>query len=129
MSLAQRGYSATHSSSKYGAPLSPVTPTTRRNGSEQRHRNGAAGHNTRTLSVTLPRDVSASFDFSLPSPMTTPPASPPRHSSGRKIELPLALPSPAFPPVDPAGIESVDPELRGVPVEYVAHKLQSIGPE
>ncbi|CAE6333518.1 unnamed protein product [Rhizoctonia solani] len=128
MSLAQqRGYSATHSSSKYGAPS--VTPTSRRHGSEQRHRSGAGGHNMRTLSVTLPRDVSANFDFSVPSHMATPPASPPRHSSGRKIELPLALPDPAFPPVDPAGIESLDPELRGVPVEYVAHKLRSIGPE
>lgn len=130
MSLAQqRGYSATHASSKYGAPpLSPVTPTTRRHGSE-RHHSSASGHNMRTLSVTLPREVSSSFDFSLPSPMATPPASPPRHSSGRKVELPLALPYTAFPPVDPTGIESLDPELRGVPVEYVVHKLRSIGPE
>lgn len=60
--------------------------------------------------------------------MATPPASPPR-SSGRKIELPLTLPGGRFPPVDRSGVESLDPELRGVPVEYVAHKLRSIGPE
>jgi hypothetical protein len=128
MSLAQRGYPSAHGSTKYGAPpLSPVTPTTRRHGaSEQRHRDP---RNMRTLSVTLSREASSNFDFSLPSHIATPPASPPRQSSGRKVELPLALPSVAFPPVDRAGIESLDPELRGVPVEYVAHKLRSIGPE
>lgn len=121
----QRGYpSAYDHSSKYGAPpLSPVTPTTRR--SEQRQRDGSR----RVLSVTLSREASSTFDFSLPSPLATPPASPPRHSSGRKIDLPITLPRTAFPSVDRAGVESLDPELRGVPVEYVVHKLRTIGPE
>jgi hypothetical protein len=119
----QRYPSAYDHSSKYGAPpLSPVTPTTRRH-----PRDGA--RNPRILSVTLPREAPSSFDFSLPSPIATPPASPPRHSSGRKIDLPVVLPRTSFPPVDPRSIESLDPELRGVPVEYVAHKLHSIGPE
>ncbi|KAG9102847.1 hypothetical protein FRC06_000961 [Ceratobasidium sp. 370] len=114
----QRPYPAFDS--KYGAPpLSPVTPTTRR---------PANYSSRRMLSVTLPREPSSSFDFSVPSALATPPASPPR-SSARKIELPVALPRAAFPPVDPRSIESLDPELRGVPVEYVAHKLRSIGPE
>ncbi|KAG8756449.1 hypothetical protein FRC12_010556 [Ceratobasidium sp. 428] len=111
----QRQYPAYDS--KYAAPsMAPVTPR-RSNRSD-----------VRMLSVTLPREASSSFDFSLPSPLATPPASPPR-SSARKIELPIALPRAAFPPVDPRSIESLDPELRGVPVEYVAHKLRSIGPE
>lgn len=121
MSTQQRYAPAHGYDSKYAAPsLSPVTSTSRRHEStSQRHR---------TLAVTLPRDASSNFDFSLPSPMATPPASPPR-SSGRKIELPLTLPGGRFPPVDRSGVESLDPELRGVPVEYVAHKLRSIGPE
>ncbi|KAG8699550.1 hypothetical protein FRC08_005223 [Ceratobasidium sp. 394] len=118
MSVSQRPYPAYDS--KYGAPpLSPITPTTRRPSNYG---------SRRMLSVTLPREASSSFDFSVPSALATPPASPPR-SSARKIELPVALPRAAFPPVDPRSIESLDPELRGVPVEYVAHKLRSIGPE
>jgi hypothetical protein len=121
--VSQQRYSYDNPASKYGAaPLSPVTPTTRRHARD-------AARNPRMLSVTLPREAPSSFDFSLPSPIATPPASPPRHSSGRKIDLPVVLPRTAFPPVDPRSVESLDPELRGVPVEYVAHKLRSIGPE
>ncbi|KAB5595204.1 Clp1-like protein [Ceratobasidium theobromae] len=117
MSIAQR-YPA---HGKYAPPLSPVTPSTRRH--DTRHRS------MRTLSLTITRETPSTFDFSLPAPLATPPASPPRASGTRKVELPLSLPYVPFPPVDRAGVESLDPELRGVPVEYVAHKLRGIGPE
>lgn len=47
----------------------------------------------------------------------------------RKIELPWKLARPEIAPVDGDVLAVIDPDLAGVPVEFVVHKLRTVGPE
>ncbi|CAE6345020.1 clampless1 Clp1 protein [Rhizoctonia solani AG-1 IB] len=61
----------------------------------------------------------------LPSPETTPPPA----RASRKIELPWKLARPEVPQVLSETLAVIDPDLEGVPVEFVVHKLKTVGQE
>ncbi|KAF8758729.1 hypothetical protein RHS01_03129 [Rhizoctonia solani] len=64
-------------------------------------------------------------EHTLPSPETTPPPT----RACRRIELPWKLIRPEVSPVLSETLAVMDRGLKGVPVEFVVHKLQTIGPE
>ncbi|CAE6429473.1 unnamed protein product [Rhizoctonia solani] len=79
----------------------------------------------RQLSVAFATPPRSAPEQVLPSPETTPP--PARVS--RKIELPWKLARPDVDPVLSETLAIIDPGLEGVPVEFVVHKLKTVGQE
>lgn len=81
----------------------------------------AYAKNARQLSIAFgPRPSE-----SAPSPV----ASPPPKTSSRKVELPWKLARPEIEPVQSEVLAVIDPDLAGVPVEFVVHKLKTVGQE
>ncbi|KAG8727753.1 hypothetical protein FRC12_022261 [Ceratobasidium sp. 428] len=82
----------------------------------------------RQLSVAFAPEPRLPHETQLPpSPVPTPPPS--RTATSRKIELPWKLARPAIKPVQSDVLTVIDPELEGVPVEFVVHKLKTVGQE
>ncbi|KAG9102853.1 hypothetical protein FRC06_000967 [Ceratobasidium sp. 370] len=80
----------------------------------------------RQLSVAFAPEPRQPHETQLPpSPVPSPPPTRP----SRKIELPWKLARPAIEPVQPDVLAVIDPELEGVPVEFVVHKLKTVGQE
>jgi len=73
------------------------------------------------------RQLSVAFASQPRSPVLPSPAPAPRAS--RKIELPWKLARPPTQPVEPEVLAIIDPDLEGVPVEFVVHKLKTVGQE
>jgi hypothetical protein len=80
--------------------------------------------NARQLSVAFASQPRSEAPL-LPSPEPTPPPTRP----SRKIELPWKLARPPTQPVEPEVLALIDPDLAGVPVEFVVHKLKTVGQE
>ncbi|QRW15361.1 clampless1 Clp1 protein [Ceratobasidium sp. AG-Ba] len=82
----------------------------------------------RQLSIAFAPEPRQPQDTNLPpSPVATPP--PTASKQSRKIELPWKLPRPVVDPVQSDALAIIDPELAGVPVEFVVHKLKTLGQE
>ncbi|KAF8577828.1 hypothetical protein K439DRAFT_1396231 [Ramaria rubella] len=48
--------------------------------------------------------------------------------SQRSVKLPRHLKRPTFRDISPAALEAVDPDLKGVAMEYILQSLQAVGP-
>ncbi|KAF8501858.1 hypothetical protein BU17DRAFT_78416 [Hysterangium stoloniferum] len=49
------------------------------------------------------------------------------HASQRSVQLPRYLGRPSFKEISPAALEAVDPELKGVALEYIHRNLHLVG--
>jgi len=104
-------------------PLNTPSPSaTAREAARDPRRRAQAPHTTpassRSVRISV-QDVDVDMN-DLPTPSTS-------HGLQRSIQLPRHLGRPTFREISPAALEAVDPELKGVALEYIHRNLQLVG--
>jgi hypothetical protein len=61
-------------------------------------------------------------------PLTNGHAPPPPSSVEPRLRLPRQLTRPRFQPIDIRAVVAIDPVLAGIPLGYIQHSLEEIGP-